>query len=94
MSHLIVRHTVKDYGTWKKAFDEDEGNRSAAGSKGAMVFRNNDNPNEVVILMDWDGLEKARSFAGSPRLKEVMEQAGVAGRPDIRFAYDAGASAH
>lgn len=85
MSHFLIRHKVEDYAKWKPVFDSDSGNRQKHGSKGGRLFRNADNPNEVIILWDWESLEQARQFTQSPELKQKMHDAGVADRSDIYF---------
>ena len=85
MSQFIVIHTVEDYEKWKKVFDEDASRRKSLGSKGGRLYRSADNPNEMTIVWDWESLEKARQFATSPDLREVMEKAGVVGMPQIIF---------
>ena len=85
MPYILVRHKVTDYAKWKSIFDGHGTTRKAGGSKGTHLFRNADDPNEVVILMEWDELGKARQFTGSDELRQAMEQAGVADRPDIYF---------
>ncbi len=85
MPYILVRHKVEDYAKWKPIFDEDGVNRKAGGSKGAQLFRNADNPNELIILMEWDDLGKAKQFTQSPALREAMERAGVADQPDMYF---------
>ena len=85
MPFILVRHKVEDYAKWKTMFDEDGVNRKAAGSKGSQLFRSADNPNELIILLEWDDLGKARQFTQSPKLGEVMERAGVIDQPDIYF---------
>jgi predicted AAA+ superfamily ATPase len=49
------------------------------------LFRNADNPNELIILFEWDDLGKARSFAQSEDLVKIMQKAGVSDKPDIYF---------
>lgn len=85
MTYLLVRHKNKDYAKWKKVFDEHSATRRASGSKGARLFRNADNPNEMVLIFEWDSLEKAKKFAQSEELKKTMEQAGVIDKPDVYF---------
>lgn len=85
MAYLLVRHKVRDYHDWKPGFDDHGSTRKAQGSRGGMVFRNADDPNELLILMEWDNLENARQFADSDDLKEKMEEVGVTDRPDIYF---------
>jgi len=85
MSQFVVIHTVEDYEQWKKVFDEDASRRKSLGSKGGRLYRSADNPNEMTIVWDWESLEKARQFATSPDLREVMEKAGVVGMPQVIF---------
>ena len=85
MPYMLVRHNVEDYENWKPVFEEHGSTRRESGSKGVHLFRNADAPNETVILLEWDDLEKARRFAQSEDLSETMERAGVADQPDIYF---------
>ena len=89
MPYILVRHTVEDYAKWKLLFDEHGAVREAGGSRGAQVLRSDENPNDIVILMEWDSLERAREFAGSENLREVMQNAGVQGIPDVHFLNEA-----
>jgi hypothetical protein len=83
MPWILVRHKVQDYARFKPVFDEHGAARKAIGSKGGYLFRNMDDPNEVVILIDGVDLEKAREFVQSEDLRESMEKAGVADQPDV-----------
>ncbi len=89
MPYILVRHKVEDYAKWKHVFDEHGASRKANGSKGGLLLRNADNPNEVVILLEWDDLAKARQFVQSQDLRAAMERAGVADQPDIYFLDEA-----
>lgn len=85
MPYILVRHKVQDYAKWKAVYDEHSTARKSGGSKGARLFRSPDNPNEVVVLLEWDNLEKARKFVQSDDLRQAMQRAGVADRPDVYF---------
>lgn len=85
MPFMLVRHKVADYAKWKPVYDEHAATRKASGSKGAHLFRNADNPNEIVLLFEWDDLIKARKFSQSEDLIKTMQKAGVIDRPDIHF---------
>ncbi|MCE8425777.1 MAG: hypothetical protein J5U17_08380 [Candidatus Methanoperedens sp.] len=85
MTYLLVRHKVKDYEKWKTLFDEHSATRKTGGSKGGRLFRNADNPDEMVIIFEWDSLEKAKKFAQSEDLKKTMQRAGVIDKPDVYF---------
>ena len=88
MPCLLIRHTVQDYSTWKAAFDEHGITRHANGSQGGRLFRDVTDPNEILVLLEWDDLERARLFADSDDLREAMARAGVTDRPDIWFLED------
>jgi quinol monooxygenase YgiN len=85
MPYLLVRHKVQDYAKWKPGFDAHGTTRQANGCRGGQLFRNASDPNELVILFEWDDLEKARRFAQSEDLRETMQRVGVADQPDIYF---------
>ena len=87
MSCLLIRHKVQDYSTWKAVFDEQADVRRANGSQGGRLFRSTES-GEVLVLLEWDDLERARLFADSDDLREAMARAGVTDRPDIWFLED------
>ena len=85
MPYMLVRHKVMNYAKWKPIYDQHAATRKAKGSKRAHFFRNADNPNEIIILFEWDDLGKARSFAQSEDLVKTMQNSGVSDKPDIYF---------
>lgn len=90
MPALLVRHKVTDYATWKQVFDDHEDVRRAYGCQGGRLFRNAADPNETVMLFEWDILDRARLFTQSDDLRDAMARAGVADQPDIWFLEEAG----
>ena len=90
MPYILVRAKFEDYAKWKPVFDEHGATRKASGSKGGYVFRNADDPNELVVLLEWDDLAKARQFAQSDDLRAAMQRAGLTDRPDVYFLDEAG----
>ncbi len=85
MPHVLVRSKIEDYAKWKPVFDEQASFRKSSGSKGENLFRNADNPNELLVLLEWDNMERAHKFAQSTELREAMQRAGVVDKPDIYF---------
>ena len=53
--------------------------------KAQAVYQADGNATDVTVTHDFDDMASAQAFAGSPRLKEVMGEAGVAGAPQIWF---------
>ncbi len=85
MVSVLVRHKVEDYDKWRAVFYQHGSTREASGSQGARIFRNAKDPNELVVLLEWDNLERARQFFQSEDLRQRMQRAGVAGQPDVEF---------
>ena len=81
---VIVTHEVKEYASWRKAFDADEFNRKEAGFKVSGVYVDVKNPNLVSIIGEFPSAAAAEAFTSSPKLKEVMQKAGVVGKPDVK----------
>ena len=86
MPWVLVRTKAEDYNKWKTVFDEDSSNRKEKmGSKGGYLFGNADDPNELVILFEWDNMEKARQFVQSADLRQTIQRSGVSDQPDVCF---------
>jgi uncharacterized protein (DUF1330 family) len=85
MPFLLIRHTIHDYDTWKPAYDEDAPNRRAHGSKGGRLYRNANNPQETIVILEFDDHERAVEFTESPELRERLQRAAVVDHPDIVF---------
>ncbi len=86
MATLFVRHDVADFDRWKKAYDDFDEERRGMGVTGDGVYRTDGAPNNVTAYHEFDSMDAAKAFAGSPRLREVMSEAGVEGEPTIWFA--------
>ena len=85
MPFILIHHKVADYTTWKPLFDQHAATRQAGGCLGGQLFHTAHDANDLVILLRWDDAEKARQFAQSSNLREVMQKAGVIGQPDVYF---------
>ncbi len=80
----------RNFDQWKPLFDEHGAKRKAAGSKGGRLFGSEKDPNEVVILLEWEKLGKAHKFTESEDLRETMKRAGVVGKPELYFLEEMG----
>ena len=83
MSHLLIRHKIGDFDTWKRAYDEHRVARNVAGLKEVHLLRGVSDPNDIVLLFEARDLDKARVFARSDDLRQAMQGAGVIGTPEI-----------
>lgn len=86
MVRMFAVHSVSEYDPWRQAYDAFDDERRSMGVTGDAVFRTLDDPNEITVWHDFETKEAAEAFASSPRLREVMANAGVVGAPKIWFA--------
>ena len=85
MVRLFARMHVADYETWRKAYDQFYGERSAMGVLGAAAFQLVDDPRDVTVWHDFETAETARAFVSSDALRNVLQRAGVQREPQIWF---------
>jgi hypothetical protein len=83
MIRMYARHKVQDYAAWRKVYDEFNATREGMGEKGDAVYQSVDDPNDVTVWHDFDTVEEAQALVDSAELREAMQNAGVAGPPDI-----------
>jgi len=84
--NVTIHIKVKDYATWRTAYDGHEKGRASKGITNGRVFRSAEDPNDVVILQDAADMAKARAWFSSDDLKEAMHKSGVVGSPTVRFS--------
>lgn len=87
-NYILIRHNVRDFNEWKTGYDDHLATRDSAGLTEKHLLHSNEDPNEVVLLFEAADLEKARTFIASPDLRNVMQEHGVIGMPDISFLND------
>ena len=83
--HMLVRHKVADFAKWKPVYDAHLPARQTAGLKEEHLFRNAEDPNEVLLLFSMEDIDKAKAFAASDTLREAMKKSGVTDKPDLYF---------
>jgi len=59
---LQIEHAVRDYDTWKRAFDSDPVGREPGGVRRYRVSRPMDDPSYIVVELEFDELDKAEAF--------------------------------
>ena len=86
MGMMIIRHKVRDYGQWRPMFDAHVAKQKEAGLSNPRVYHSADsNKSEIVVVFDTEDTTKAKNFAASADLKEIMMKAGVVDQPTIYF---------
>jgi len=62
MPTLHIQHTISDFDTWASAFNRFADARSQAGVRAQRVWRPVDDPNYVLIDLDFDSTDEAVAF--------------------------------
>ena len=74
---LIVRRKPKDFDAWKKLVSGMDGMRQKHGSRGATVYRNAKDRNDVVMVFDWDDQKPYTSYFGLPDVQKALAETGT-----------------
>lgn len=67
MHTLQIEHGVRDFDRWKAAFDSDPVGRAAGGVRSYQIARLADDPDHVLIELDFDTAGEAEAFLGKLR---------------------------
>ena len=73
MAYVFIEHLVGDYETFEKVYLDDAERRKRSGSKGGKVFRSAEDPNDIIIVLEWDDAGRAHDFATSLELHQAMQ---------------------
>jgi hypothetical protein len=65
MTILQIEHGVPNYDGWKKAFDSDPIDRKKSGVKRYRIYKPSDDPNYVVIDLEFDNFNNAQMTLNS-----------------------------
>lgn len=74
MPILQIEHTVRDYDSWKQAFDGDPVGREQGGVRRYRVSRLMENPNHVIVDLEFDSAGEAEAFGA--KLRQLWGRVG------------------
>ena len=63
-----IEHPVPDFDGWKKAFDSDPVGREKSGVRRYQILRPIDNPNFVMIDLEFDTVRQAEALLAAMRV--------------------------
>ncbi len=64
---LQIEHKVANFDGWKKIFESDPVNRKKSGVRHYRIFRPIDDPNYVIIDLEFDSLKEAEDTLAALR---------------------------
>jgi len=67
MVTVRIEHPVSSFPTWKAAFDRDPADRRGSGVRRYAVLQPVDDPNYVLIDLDFDSTDRAEAFLSQMR---------------------------
>jgi hypothetical protein len=68
MAVLRIEHPVPDYDAWKEAFDNDPVGRQRSGVRRYRILRPIDDPNYVLIDLEFDTKGEAEALLAAMRV--------------------------
>jgi hypothetical protein len=84
---LQIQHEVLHYDGWKKAFENDPVDRKKAGVRRYKIFRQTDNPNYVVVHLEFDDVNDAEKTLASLRLLWPRVEGKIMIGPEARILH-------
>lgn len=77
MPHVLVRQRFEEFDRWKEGFESLHQARSDMGCLSTALFRNREDPHEVLVLLEFEDLQRARQHMASEALQDAWRRAGV-----------------
>lgn len=82
---MLIKQKVANFAKWFPAYEGHDSARLADGLHNFVVGRGIKDSNMVMVALHVDDTAKAKQFAMSPGLMEVMKKAGVIGKPTFVY---------
>lgn len=83
MHILRIEHSVPDFDAWKQVFDSDPIGREKSGVRRYRILRATDDPNYVMIDLEFDTSSDAE--AAHTALRDVWDRVDVMENPQARI---------
>ncbi|MHA2334344.1 MAG: antibiotic biosynthesis monooxygenase family protein [Candidatus Hodarchaeales archaeon] len=83
MVFAVVQFEVTDFDEYKKIFDANVKMRRSAGSKGARLFTNPRNKNEITLLIEWKTLENFQAYRETDAFKKSIKEGDLVSSPKL-----------
>jgi hypothetical protein len=83
MANIAIQLTTSDYDKWRPVFDKYKSVRQNAGITSERVYRNADDPNQVMVWWEAPDANKVMQVLHSDEVRGYMKEAGVVGPPKV-----------
>ena len=78
-NYMIVKQPVVDLARFRSVFDELKPHRQAYGLTDIGQFHSADEPNTVIVMMEYADLARAKAYWHSDVLAEGRKKASISG---------------
>ena len=85
MAITLILHRVNDFDAFLEVYDSVAPMQAAGGVISESVHQMAGDPDNVLVIHEFESMETARAFFANPDLKEAMVRGGVKGEPRIEF---------
>ncbi|HEV2460046.1 MAG TPA: hypothetical protein VGS80_16945 [Ktedonobacterales bacterium] len=85
MVMLRIEHPVPDYAGWRRAFDSDPANRRQSSVRHNHILRALDDPNYVMIDLEFDSKAEAGALLAKMRVIWERAQGTIMSNPQARI---------
>ncbi len=82
MEKILVQFDTDSFDKWLTVFKDNSEVQKTAGLKSYQVYKCFNDPNSVLLLLDWENQEKAKAFMDSQTLRDQQKKAGVISKPE------------
>jgi quinol monooxygenase YgiN len=84
---IIVRRKLKDYEAWKPVVSQMDGLRKQYGSRGGTVYRSAKDPNEVVLIFQWDDQKPYTKYFELPEVQKALADTGTTEIDEVKESF-------
>ncbi|MGF9649911.1 hypothetical protein AAIH32_18280 [Pseudarthrobacter oxydans] len=85
MAIALILHRVADYDAWRKVYDSVADMQKDGGVTKESVHRMADDPDNVLVIHEFESVAAAKAFFARANLKDAMQRGGVQGEPRIEL---------
>ena len=71
MPIVRIEHSVSNFEQWKQVFDSDPADRKGSGVRRYEILLSRDDPNHVMIDLEFDSVGEAEAFLG--KMQRIWE---------------------
>jgi hypothetical protein len=82
---LRIEHPVPSYDGWKAAFDSDPVGRERSGVRSYQILRSLEDPNYVMIDLEFDSKEEAEALLAAMRQVWSRVEGSIMTNPQARI---------